>query len=385
MKSMATQRDYYEVLGVARDASPEDVKKAYRKLALANHPDRNPGDAEAIERFKEAATAFEVLSDPEKRNVFDRYGHAGLSGRTSGGFNDVSDVMGAFGDLFDGLFGGGGQRAGGGRRRAQRGESLRCAIQIELAEAAAGCTRTIEIERAELCSTCDGSGAKAGSTPERCSYCGGSGQVIQSHGFFRVQTTCVSCRGSGRIIREKCAKCSGTGREKKKSKLEIKVPPGVDNGMQLCVRGEGEPGADGGPRGDLYCDIHVAEHPLFKREGPHLTCRIPINFSQAVLGTEFALPLLHGQHKLTIPAGTQPGEVFRLRGKGMPDPHTKRVGDLLIEIQVEVPKKVAGRQEELIRELAELERANVNTHHKSFFEKIKDLFVPADETADGEK
>ena len=350
------------------------------KLALANHPDRNPGDAEAVERFKEAAEAFEVLSNAEKKAIFDRYGHAGLAGRgAGGGFNDPADIMGAFGDLFEGIFGGQGDR---GRRRAQRGDSLRCTIDIDLGEAAAGCTRTIEIERAELCSTCDGSGARSGSSPERCSYCGGSGQAIQSHGFFRVQTTCVACRGSGKIIRDKCARCFGSGREKKKTKLEVTVPAGVDTGMQLCLRGEGEPGGDGGPRGDLYCDIRVAEHPFFKREGQHLTCRIPINFSQAALGTELEIPLLHGRHKLTIPAGTQPGEVFRLRSKGMPDPHSKRRGDLLIEVQVEVPKKVAGRQEELIRELAELDRANVNSHHKSFFEKLKDYFVPSEEVAD---
>lgn len=377
---MATPRDYYEVLGVARDASQDEIKRAYRKQARDNHPDLNPGDAQAVERFKEAAEAFEVLSNEEKRALFDRYGHAGLQGRNGGGFNDVSDVMGAFGDLFEGLFGGGG--GGRGQRRAQRGNSLRCSIRIDLAEAAAGCTRTLEIERAELCADCDGSGARPGSTPEKCGYCGGSGQVIQSHGFFRVQTTCVACRGAGRIVRDKCPKCSGSGRERKKTTLEVKVPPGLDNGMQLCLRGEGEPGADGGPRGDLLCDIHVADHPFFKREGQHLTCRIPINFSQAVLGTDFEIPLLQGRHKLTIPAGTQPGEVFKLRGKGMPDPHTQRKGDLLIEIQVEVPRKVSGRHEELIRELAELDQASVSSHHKSFFEKVKQYFAPSDETAD---
>ena len=379
MNPMASQRDYYEVLGVAREASPDEIKRAYRKLALANHPDRNPGDAEAVERFKEAAEAFDVLSNAEKKAIYDRYGHAGQGGR-AGGFQDASDVMGAFGDLFEGLFGGGGGR---GQRRAQRGESLRCTIRIDLAEAATGCSRSLDVDRAELCATCDGSGARPGSTPERCAYCGGNGQVIQSHGFFRVQTTCTACRGSGRVVRDKCPQCTGSGRERKRTTLEVKVPPGVDNGMQLCVRGEGEPGADGGPRGDLYCDIQVTEHPLFKREGQHLLCRIPINFSQAVLGTEFEIPLLQGRHKLTIPEGTQPGEVFRLRGMGMPDPHSRRKGDLLIEVQVEVPKRVSGRQEELIRELAELEQASVNTHHKSFFAKLKDLFAPSGEVADG--
>lgn len=377
MASM-TKRCYYEVLGVVKTASADELKKAYRKLASANHPDRNPGDAEAVERFKEAAEAFEILGDDQKRALYDRYGHAGVSGRNGGaGFNDVNDIFSQFGDLFEGLFGG---QGGGGRRgRAQRGESLRCGVEIDLREAAFGCARTVEIERAELCATCDGSGAKPGSTPERCNYCGGRGQVVQSQGFFRVQTTCPGCRGTGEVIRDKCGKCHGSGREAKKVRLEIKVPPGVDNGMQLCLRGEGEPGPGGGPRGDLYCDIHVAEHPFFKRRGHDLACRVPIQYSQAALGTEFDIPLLQGRHKLVIYPGTQPGEVIRLRGKGMPDPHTQRAGDLLIEIQVDVPRKLNKRQEELLRELAELENSNVSAQHKSFFEKLKEYFSAPEE------
>jgi molecular chaperone DnaJ len=293
----------------------------------------------------------------------------------------VNDVFSAFGDLFEGFFGNTSGRGGG--RRASRGESLRCGIELDLREAAFGVTRTVEIERHELCSTCDGSGAKPGSTAERCSYCSGRGQIVQAQGFFRVQTTCPACRGAGEVIREKCPKCSGSGREAKVSRLEVKVPPGVDNGMQLCLRGEGEPGDRGGPRGDLYCDIHVAEHPLFKRQGNDLVCAVPLSYPQAALGTELEIPLLDGRHQLPIPAGTQAGEIIRLRGKGMPDPHSRRKGDLLIQIHLEVPKKLNPRQEELLRELSELEQKNVSAHQKSFLEKIKDYFASDDSESKG--
>lgn len=382
MPQMATQRDYYEILGVKKDASADEIKKAYKKAALANHPDRNPGDTAAEERFKEAAEAFEVLSDDDKRAAYDRYGHAGVKGRghAGTGFHDVEEIFGAFGDLFEGLFGGG----FGGRRgqRVSRGANLRCEIRLTLREAAKGVSRQIETDRAELCAKCEGSGAKPGSKPERCNYCGGRGQVVQSQGFFRLQTTCPACRGEGAIVREKCPTCRGSGREVKRAKLDVKVPPGLDNGMQLCLRGEGEPGQHGGPRGDLYCEIRVEEHPLFKREGPHLTCRVPITFTQAALGTEFEIPLLEGRHNLVIAPGTQPGEVFRLRGKGMPDPHGRGVGDLLVEIQVEVPRKMTERQEQLLRELADVEHTNVSPHQKSFLEMIKDYFSSADDSED---
>lgn len=377
---MATKRDYYEVLGVARDAAAEEVKRAYRKAAAANHPDRNPGDEAAVERFKEAAEAFDVLGDTEKRALYDRYGHEAFSraGGRQAGFNDVSDVFSAFGDLFEGFFGGGAARGPG--RRATRGESLRSTIELELREAAFGCTRTVEIHRDELCATCDGSGAKPGSSAERCAYCSGRGQIVQAQGFFRIQTTCPACRGAGEIVRDKCPQCAGSGREDKLVRIEVKVPPGVDNGMQLCLRGEGEPGDFGGPRGDLYCEIHVAEHSLFARQGHDLVCTIPLSFSQAALGTELDVPLLDGKHRLAVPAGTQPGDIIRLRGKGMPDPHSRRKGDLLIQIHLEVPRKLNARQEELLRELADLEEKNVSAHQKSFLEKLKDYFAASDET-----
>lgn len=379
MVSMASKRDYYEVLGVSRDAAPEDIKRAYRKLAVANHPDRNGGDAAAVERFKEATEAFEVLSNPDKRARYDRFGHAGVSGANGGaGFQDVSDIFEAFGDLFEGF--GFSPRTGRRRTRARQGDSLQTPLTIDLLEAARGCTRTLEIRRNEICETCQGSGARPGTTPDRCDYCGGMGQVVQSQGFFRVQTTCPACRGSGTVIREKCVDCHGAGRIPKTVALDVKVPAGVDTGMQLCLRGEGEPGLNGGPRGDLYVDIRVREHPLFRRDGSNLTCRVPITFSQAALGAELDIPVLEGRHRYTIPPGTQPGEVFRLRGAGMPDPHGGRTGDLLVEIQVEVPRKLNDEQEHLIRELAELEQTDVSPHRKSFLDKLKDWFSP-DEAA----
>jgi len=367
---MASQKDYYEVLDVPRDATPEQIKKSYRKLALEHHPDRNPGNDEATARFKEAAEAFEVLGDDEKRSRYDRFGHAGVSGNGGPGFTDLNDIFDAFGDLFGGGLFGGTRRRG----RSRQGNSLATSLTINLLDAASGCSRELEIHRAELCSTCDGSGAKPGSQPQSCDYCGGNGRVVQSQGFFRIQTTCPACRGAGTVIRDKCPRCRGSGRESRTIKLEVQVPAGVDNGMQLCLRGEGELGPGGGPRGDLYVDIHVKEHPLFRREGPNLICEIPITFTQAALGTELEIPILKGRHHLNIPAGTQPEQVFRLKGYGMPDPHGRRAGDLFVHVQMEVPQKMTERQEELIRELAELEHVHVSSHRKTFFEKLKDFF-----------
>jgi molecular chaperone DnaJ len=370
---MAQKRDYYEILGVERTASLDVIKRSYKKLAAKYHPDRNPGDAEAVERFKEAAEAFDVLSNPEKRERYDRFGHAGVNGPSGGGFHDVNDIFDAFGDLFGdfGMFGGGRRSRGRGVRR---GAHLRTSLTIELSDAAEGCTRTIEIERRELCDTCDGSGARPGSTPETCHYCGGVGQVVQTQGFFRLQTTCPACGGAGQVIRDKCPQCAGSGRQLKPVKLEVKVPAGVDNGMQLCLRGEGEPGPGGGPRGDLYVDLRVKSHPLFEREGRNLICQIPVTYTQLCLGAEIDVPLLRGRHTLTIPAGTQPDEAFRLAGKGLPDPHGGPRGDLFVHLHLEVPRKLDERQEELLRELAEHEKTNVSAHRKGFFEKLRDYF-----------
>lgn len=369
---MPAQRDYYEVLGVARDASAGEIKKAYRKIALKNHPDRNPGDDEAVERFKEASEAFDVLSDDTKRSRYDQYGHAGLSGAGGGGFQDVGDIFSAFGDIFDSFgFGGGGQSRGGGRR----GSSLQARAEIDLIEAATGCTRELHISRHEPCETCDGSGARPGSKPVTCSTCAGHGQVVRSQGFFQVQTTCPACRGAGESISSPCVDCGGKGRQMQDIVREVKIPAGIDSGMQLCLRGEGEVGTRGGSRGDLYVDIEVRSHPLFERDGMDLMCRVPVTYSQAVLGADIEIPTLNGRLDFNIPAGTQPGSVTRIRGKGMPDPRTgSRVGDLLVEVQVEVPRKFNARQEELLRELAELEEADVTPHRKSFFDQVKEFF-----------
>lgn len=378
------QRDYYEVLGVARDASESEIKKAYRKLALKYHPDRNQGDDEAVAKFKEASEAFDVLGTSEKRQRYDQFGHAGVSGaagRGGGGFGDVNDIFSAFGDIFEG-FGFGGSGGGGrrGRSGARRGASLETTVVLDLPEAASGCKRELEIRRREPCDNCGGNGSAPGSEPVTCTTCGGQGQVIQAQGFFRVQTTCPNCRGEGRMVKNPCIDCEGSGRKMQTSVLEINIPAGVDNGMQMPIRGEGEAGIKGGPRGDLHVNFQVREHPLFQRDGQDLMCLVPVSYAQAALGAEIEVPTLDGKEKLTIEAGTQPGTEFRLRGKGMADPNGRRgMGDLIVEIQLEVPRKVSGRHEELLRELAELDSSNVMPHHKSFFEHVKNFFAGDDD------
>ena len=379
---MTTQRCYYEVLGVIRTASPEELKKAYKKLALKFHPDRNPDDENAINAFKEAAEAFEILSDSDKRGRYDRLGHAGVRGAAGGGagFQDVNDIFGAFGDLFEGFgfqFGsGGGGARGKGRSGASRGESLQTKIRIDLTEAFNGCKRELRISRHEACDTCQGSGCKPGTSQIKCSTCGGHGQVIQSQGFFKFQTTCPACRGRGAVVKNSCPSCNGQGRLLKDVTREIAIPAGIDAGMQMCLRGEGEAGLNGGPRGDLFVDVDVKKHPLFQREGQDLMYRLPITFGQAALGAEIEIPTLKGPETLKIKPGTQPGEVNRLRGLGMPDPRggNGRPGDLLVEIQVEVPRKLSAEQEELLRKLSDLDHKDVMPHSQSFFEKVKTFF-----------
>ena len=378
---MATKRDYYEVLGVSRDAGGDEIKKAYKKLALKYHPDRNQGDDEAVNKFKEAAEAYEVLGNDEKRARYNRFGHQGVqgsAGRGGGGFNDINDIFDVFGDLFDGFGMGGGRRRGGGRRPTQ-GDSLKTRLEIDLLEAAKGCEKVVEIRRKESCSTCAGSGAKPGSSADSCDYCGGHGQVVQSQGFFRVQTTCPACKGEGKVIRDKCSDCSGAGKIPESVKLDVKVPAGVDTGMTLRLSDEGEAGTLGGPRGDLYVEIVVREHNLFDRDGPDLICEVPISYTQAVLGADIEIPCLEGKTQHHIYAGTQPGEIIRIRGGGMPDPRGGRSGDLLLRVILEVPKKIDAEQESVLRELAELEHAAVSPHRSSFFDKLKEWFVPTDE------
>ena len=365
-------RDYYEVLSVERTATVEVIKKSYKKSAAKFHPDRNPGDDSAAERFKECAEAYEVLSDPDKRRIYDQYGHEGLKGR-AGGFQSAEDIFGQFGDIFGDLFGGGGRRSRGGPRR---GQHLRTEVSVSLAEAATGVEKEITVDRTKPCTRCGGDGAEPGHSAVTCSTCGGAGQVIQSQGFFRVQTTCPACRGQGKTIDVRCGQCAGAGRERDRVTLDVKVPAGIDTGMQLRLSGEGDAGEKGGPRGDLFVDVHVRPHPLFERQDSHLLCRVPIGFAQAALGSSVDVPRLDGSTRtVEIPAGTQPGEVLRLRGEGLPDPHGGRPGDLHLEVQVEVPKSLDAEQEKLFRQLAEHEKRNVTPERKGFFETIKDLFT----------
>lgn len=376
---MASKRCFYEILSVSKTATQDEIKKAYKKLAIKYHPDRNQGDAEAVEMFKECAEAYEVLSDDEKRSRYDRFGHAGVAGGAGGGqqFHDINDIFSAFGDLFEGFdfFGGSGGR---GQRRSRggptRGADLRTSITIELKEAALGCKRELEFPRHKSCERCAGTGSEPGTKPETCDYCGGHGQVVQAQGFFRVQTNCPACRGAGHIIRHKCNTCYGSGKTEEDVKVPVTIPPGIDNGMQICVRSEGETGPNNGPRGDLYVDVRVKQHSVFQREGTHLICHVPITYTQAALGATVQIPLIDGQDKLEIPAGTQPGEIFKLRGKGMPDPRGGRPGDLHVEVQLLVPKNVSKEHEALLRKLAEKELSEVHPHQKSWLEKLKDLF-----------
>jgi molecular chaperone DnaJ len=374
---MPTQRDYYDVLGVSRDASSDEIKKAFKKLAIKYHPDRNPGDESAVDAFKEASEAYDVLSSDEKRARYNRFGHEGVRGASGSGagFSDINDIFDVFGDLFEGFGFGGGRRRGGGRRPVQ-GDSIKTTVDVNLLEAAKGCSKPVAFERAELCTTCSGSGAKPGTTPKTCDYCGGAGHVVQAQGFFRMQTTCPACRGEGSIVRDKCDECGGAGRNLKSFTEDVTIPAGVDTGMLLRLRGEGEPGQHGGPSGDVFVEVHVEVHPLFKREGQDLICDVPVCYTQAVLGADIEIPCLEGKTQHHIYPGTQPGEILRIRGGGMPDPRGGRPGDLLLHIVLEVPKNVGADQEALLRELAEMEHASVSPHRSSFFEKLKDWFVP---------
>jgi molecular chaperone DnaJ len=372
MATMANKRDYYEVLGVTRTATEREISEAYRKLALKYHPDRNSGDETAVVLFKEVAEAFEVLSDSEKRSRYDRFGHAGLAG--PGGephFHDPFDIFEAFRDLFGqgDIFGGGGRG-----RRVHKGASVRCEVTLDLLEAAHGATKTVKFQRHVLCEICRGTGAKSGTEPERCSHCGGQGQVVHQTGIFSIGTTCPACQGNGTVVRHPCSTCGGAGYVSKRVSRKVNIPAGVDDQTQLRLQGEGEPSPDGGPSGDCYCVIHVTPHPLFHREGQHIICRVPISYSQAALGAKIEVPTLDGREKINVPSGTQTGKVFRLAGRGMPDPRYRRRGDLLVEVQVEVPKKLSTEHRDLLKKLAELEHRDVSPERKSFFEKLKDYF-----------
>ena len=382
---MATKRDYYEVLGVAKDAKPEEIKSAYRKLAMKYHPDRNPGDKAAEEKFKEAAEAYDILHDEEKRARYDRFGHSAFQGGGGGagaGFSNMEDIFSHFGDIFggmgggsifDGIFGNFGGGMGGGRRQ-QAGNSLKCRVNITFKEAVFGCTKTIDLNRNELCDTCGGSGAAKGTSPKRCPTCQGTGQIHQSSGFFAVSSPCPKCRGAGTVIEKPCSSCRGTGAQQKSVRIQVKIPAGVDDGTRLRIPDGGEPSPNGGPRGDLFCYIFVEEDKFFERNGNDVVCQVPISVAQAVLGTTIEVPTLRGKATMKINPGTQSGQVYRLRGQGFPDMRGYGEGDQIVSILVEVPKKLTGEQEKLYRELAKLEESNVTPERKSFLNMLKDYF-----------
>jgi molecular chaperone DnaJ len=376
------KKDYYQVLGVERNVSSDELKSAYRKLAMKYHPDRNKGDGNAAELFKEATEAYEVLTDEGKRRIYDQYGHDGLKqGGYQRGFSSFEDIFSMFGDIFGG--GGGsifeeffnaGGRGGRQRNRPQRGASLKCELDISLNEAFVGVEKTIDLKRSEVCEECKGSGAQPGTSPQVCGQCRGAGEVLQSQGFFQLRSACPRCRGTGEIIDKPCTGCRGSGRTPMKRQITVRIPPGIHDGTQMRVTGEGEPGFNQGPRGDLYCIIRVRPHELFERHEDDLIYEVPIAFSQAALGANLEVPSLNKKVVLKIPTGTQTGRVFRMKGLGMPNMYGHGRGDLLIRVKIETPKKMTKQQEKLLREFAELEEKNVTPERKSFFDKMKSLF-----------
>jgi molecular chaperone DnaJ len=369
---MAEKTCYYEVLRVERSAGKTDIDRAYRKLAIKYHPDSNRDDPEAVEKFKQASEAYEVLSDSEKRARYDQHGHQGVDGVHQ--FNDVDDIFDLFGGMFGDLFGGRGGR--GGSRRVRKGADIKCNVTLTLEEAARGVQKDVSFRRRVRCDSCDGSGAAPGSQPVTCQTCGGVGQVIQAAGILRVQTACPDCRGAGKRINTPCTDCRGSGLKNKKADLTVTIPAGVDDGMRVRVAGEGEASPDGGPVGDCYVLITVRPHELFRRDGNHLILQLPISYTQAALGADIEVPTLGGPDSLRIAAGTQSGDVFTLTGKGIVDPRGGRAGDLLVQVFVEVPKKLSDEQERLLRQLAELDHQSVLPHRKSFLAKLKTFFDP---------
>jgi molecular chaperone DnaJ len=371
MVKVAEHKDYYEILGVAKNASSEDIRKAFRTLALKHHPDRNPGDKEAEKKFKEISQAYDVLSDEEKRKQYDRFGQEGLRGYATRDFEGASfeDIFRSFGDIFggEGSFGDF-FNVGRGRRGPRKGTSLRVEIAIDFLEAARGTEKKIDLYREELCEACSGSGSKPGKAPETCRSCGGRGVVMQSAGFFSVQRTCPSCSGEGKRITDPCDSCRGRGTKRVKREITIKIPAGIEDSTRMRVTGEGEPSRDGGPPGDLYVDVFVQEHPFFKRDGADLQCEIPITFAQAAMGAEVEVPTIEGRAKLKIPRGTTSHTVFRIRGEGLAHVGARGHGDLYVRVVIQVPAKLTKRQEELLQEFAKIEQETGGK--KSFFDKL---------------
>jgi molecular chaperone DnaJ len=347
-------KDYYKILGVSRDSSEEEIKKSYRKIAMQYHPDRNPGNKEAEERFKIASEACEVLRDPEKREIYDRYGIEGLKGTGFTGFRGFEDIFSTFGDIFEDFFGFGTTHRR--RTRARPGADLRYDFKISFYEAAFGKETEIEIPKNVLCEACKGTGAKSGTYPTPCTSCKGTGQVIRSQGFFTISTTCGQCLGEGNIISHPCKECRGHGRIRKNKKIQINIPPGIDTGSKLRIRGEGEEGERGGPPGDLFVFLYVESHDFFSREGDDIICQIPISFPQAVLGTEIEVPTLDGKRILIIPKGTESGEILRIKGEGFTKLRGHGRGDQLIQVIVKTPKNLSKRQEEILKEFEEISK-----------------------------
>ncbi len=367
-----TKRDYYEVLEVSRTVTYEEVKKAYRKKALQFHPDKNPGDKEAEEKFKEATEAYSILSDESQRRKYDQFGHAAFSQGGGGGFGgDFSGFEDIFGDIFSSFFGGGAHQ---GQSRARAGRDLKYDLTVTFEEAAFGAEKEIEIVKRNRCEVCEGSGSEKGSSPETCKGCNGQGQVRLQQGFFTISTTCPTCQGAGQVIKNPCKECSGSGLKNSKEKKKVKIPAGIDNGQRLKLRGEGEPGPQGGPSGDLYVVVSVKNHPFFERQDAEIVCEVPLSYASAVLGAEIDVPTLEGTTKLKIPAGTPSGKIFRMKNKGIQILGSNRRGDQHVRVYVEVPKKISIEKRAILEQLLEVESREPSEEQKSFFDKVKNIF-----------